>query len=277
MENKNSFLGLPGAIIIAGAIIAIAIIWVKKPVDNNSIKSNQIQQQSENEIVDLSPIANYDHVLGNPEAPVKIIEYSDPSCPYCKVFNSTMFEIMDQFGPSGKVAWIYRSYPLDKPDQSGNILHPNAGFESKALECAASIGNNEIFWKYEKLFYETTPGVTAKTPDGLDRKQLPIMATKVGLDRSAFEDCLSGDENKSRVEAQFESGLKAGVTGTPTNFIVLDNSINKTATQYIENALIQYRIPEDLLRVTNNGKVIVMAGAMPKTLIVGLLNTLIGR
>ncbi len=276
MENKptSSFLTLPGAIIVAGAIIAIAIIWVKKPANISApvITDNAQQQNATN--VNLASVTSEDHILGNPNAEIKFVEYSDPSCPYCKTFNPTMVDIMNQYGPSGKVAWVYRSFPLDTPDQNGNILHPNANHESQALECAATVGGNDKFWAFEKKLYETTPSVTGQTPNGLDQSLLPVIAKDVGIDQSAFSNCLNDGQEKQTVKDQALSGANAGVSGTPTSFIVLGDAINPTTVKYIQTALIQYRVPSDLLFISSDKKTIVMSGALPKALITGLIDSL---
>ncbi|MEA2715657.1 MAG: hypothetical protein QOG91_685 [Candidatus Parcubacteria bacterium] len=277
MENpsRSSLITLPGAIIVAAAIIAIALIWVNKPspVSNTADQTAAANQPQ----INLSPVSAADHILGNPNAPLKIVEYSDPSCPYCKAFNPTMVGIMDQYGPNGKVAWIYRHFPLDKPDANGNVLHPNAGHEAEAMECAASLGGNDKFWAFEKRLYEVTPSVTGDTPAGLDQKKLPEIAAAVGLDQIAFNDCLARGDFKDKIEAQYVSGINAEVSGTPTSFIVLGDSVNQSAQDYVANALLQYRVPPNLLYVSDDHKTIVMSGAMPKALVDGLLGTLVGN
>ncbi len=216
MDSKpQSFLTLPAAVIIAGALIAIAIIWIKRPATNYVATSPQAQLAD----VSMAPIGNSDHILGNPNAQIKIVEYSDPSCPFCKLFNPVMKQIMDQYGAKGQVAWIYRHFPLDKPDADGNILHKNAGHEAQALECAASLGGNAVFWKYEERLYDITPSVTPETPNGLDQKQLPVIAKYVGLDAVAFNSCLESGQFKDKVEKEYLDGINAGVSGTP--FVVL--------------------------------------------------------
>ncbi len=80
-----------------------------------------------------------DHILGNANAPVVIVEYSDSDCPYCQKFHATMHQVKDKYGD--KVAWVYRHYPLDG-------LHPKARMEAEASECVAKLSNNETFWKY---------------------------------------------------------------------------------------------------------------------------------
>jgi protein-disulfide isomerase len=272
MENKsNNLLTIPGAIIIAAAIVAIAIIYVKKPaapVVVDSQKSEDAQKSGFS--INVAPVTATDHILGNPNAPIKIVEYSDPSCPYCKTFNPTMIDVMDAYGPSGKVAWIYRAFPLDTPDSQGRILHPNAGNESRALECVASLGGNEKFWKFEQQLY----GIPA-TATGLDQSQLPIMAKALGIDTAAFNACLASKDAKDKVDSQSLSGANAGVSGTPTSFFVIDKTVNPSTVTYIANALVQYHIPQDMLSVSDDKKLILMSGALPKAMVTGIIDSLL--
>jgi protein-disulfide isomerase len=217
-QRANPLLTLPGAIIIGCAIIAIAIIWTNKPAaPSDSSAIGELKPSTE---INLAPVTAADHILGNPNAPIIIVEYSDSSCPFCKIFHPTMKRIMDEYGASGDVAWVYRHFPLDKADENGFILHPNAGKEAEAMECAAKIGGNEKFWAYTNRLYEVTPSVTQATPGGLDQKQLPVIASDVGLDVSSFNECLSSGQFKSKVEAQYIDGLNAGVSGTPYSVIL---------------------------------------------------------
>ena len=276
MDNntpRGSFVTLPAAIIIAAAIIGIAIIYVKKPIATAPVANDDQKAAS----IQLAPVTAADHILGNPNAAIKIVEYSDPSCPYCKTFNPTMTAIMDKYGPTGDVAWIYRHYPLDKPGPEGQVLHPNANHEAQAMECAASLGGNDIFWKFEKALYTATPSVTQATPNGLDQKKLPDIAKSVGLDVVSFNECLTSGQFKDKVEAEYTAGVNAGVSGTPTNFFVLSGTVDQKAIDYVTNALIQYKISPELLHASPDKKIIVMAGAMPVDMISGLISTLIGK
>ena len=213
--SKN-FGPIPTAIVIAAVIIAGSIIYVKKPAPSPSIvATNNAGQQTV-----LKQVTSADHILGNPNAPIKIVMFSDPSCPYCKVFYTTMTQTMKQYGAAGQVAWVYRAFPLDKPDANGNVLHKNAGQESQALECAAAIGGNDKFWAYTNRLYEVTPSVTPATPGGLDQTQLPVIAKYVGLDVTKFNNCLSSGQEAAAVEAQYVDGINAGVSGTPSSFII---------------------------------------------------------
>lgn len=215
-KQPHPLLTLPSAIIIAGVIIAVAIIWTqgsRQPIADTDPAPKPVQ-------ISYTAITKDDHILGNPNAIVKILEYSDPSCPYCKTFNPTMEKIMAEYGPDGKVAWVYRAFPLDKPAPNGSVLHPNAGHQSQAIECAASIGGNEKFWNYEKAWYETFPlqGATGRSLSD-DSKQLIEIAKTVGLDSVAFNECLTSGSTKDKIEKQYLAGINDGVSGTPHSII----------------------------------------------------------
>ena len=82
-----------------------------------------------------------DHILGNPDAEIVIIEYSDLECPYCKKFSEIMKEVMTE--SNGNVAWVYRHW----------VVHPGALPKAGAAECVAQIKGNDAFWKYTDLVF----------------------------------------------------------------------------------------------------------------------------
>lgn len=205
MEKQN--LAVPIAIVIAGVIIAGAVFYssTKTPANNNA---DQIPPKDSQEITGLKDVSSEDHILGNPDAQLAIVEFSDTECPYCKNFHQTMNQIMDEYGKTGKVKWIYRHFPLD-------ALHDKTRKEAEATECAADLGGNEKFWAYINRLYEITP-----SNNGLDLAELPKIATYVGLDKKAFESCLASGKFASKVEANYQDGLSTGVEGTPYSVII---------------------------------------------------------
>jgi protein-disulfide isomerase len=221
MEQKT-LINLPSAIILSATIIAVALIYINRPANTNLVPNKNTEQN-----INLPAITKEDYILGNPKADIKIVEYSDPSCPFCKIFHNTMRQVMQQYGASGKVAWVYRHFPLDKPDANGDILHPNAGRESQAFECAGSLGGNDKFWAYVNRLYEITPSVTGESPKGLDPKKLPEIAKEVGLDTIAFNECLASEQFKQKVEKSYLDGINAGVQATPHSVIVVSGTDTK--------------------------------------------------
>src|SRR3989338_6483026 len=101
-EQPHSVLNIPTAIIIAGAIVAGSIIYTMKPAPSNQAAALA------GITANVKAVSAQDHILGNPNAKIKIVEYSDPSCPFCKIFHNTMTKIMGEYGAGGNVAWVYR-------------------------------------------------------------------------------------------------------------------------------------------------------------------------
>ena len=199
-------LTLPVAVIIAGIIIAGAVIITS---DNATPTSNNAdtKKPAKTEIA-LREISKDDHILGNPNAKLIIVEYSDTECPFCKHFHPTMKKVMEEYGKSGKVAWVYRHFPLD-------VLHSKARKEAEATECATELGGNAKFWEYLDRLFEITP-----SNDGLNLEELPKIAEFVGLDATAFNKCLDSGKYADKVEADFQDARSAGGTGTPYSVIV---------------------------------------------------------
>ena len=222
MKDNKSMLTMPGAVIVAGAIIAIAIIWTQGPKNAGSGSSTDAAKAIQGQLpqVTMAPLSSADHILGDPVAPIKFVEYSDPSCPYCQMFNPTMEQIISEYGPTGKVAWVYRQFPLDQPDANGDILHPNAGRQAQAFECAAALGGNTAFWAYEKTWFNTFPSDGAEEASDIDDQQIAATAKSAGLDAVPFNDCLSSGRFKTRVEQEYTDGINAGVDGTPYLVII---------------------------------------------------------
>jgi protein-disulfide isomerase len=122
-----------------------------------------------------------------------------------------MNSIVDTYGKDGKVAWVYRHFPISYGD---NPLHKNAAKEAEATECAAELGGSDMFWKYLDEIYATTP-----SNDGLDLSQLPEIAVKVGLDKAKFQTCLDSGKYAAKVKESYDESLKAGAQGTPYTII----------------------------------------------------------
>lgn len=206
MEEKTSF-AVPGAIIIAGLVIAGAIYYKDgspRPAGQAAAPGAVDNAKLEN----LKPVSAQDHILGDPKAPIKIVEFSDLECPFCKEFHKTMLQVMTQYGPSGQVAWIYRHFPLDQ-------LHSRARKEAEAAECAFNLGGNDKFWSYITKVFEVTP-----SNNGLDPAQLPIIAKNLGLDQTAFTQCQTSGQTAAAVEVQSQEALKIGGNGTPFPIVI---------------------------------------------------------
>ena len=93
-KPKSNILNIPTAIIIAGAIIAGSVLYTNTNENTKKVaKLNSLGFEEQFKAVTVD-----DHILGNPNAEIKIVEYSDTSCPFCKVFHNTMRKIVADYG-----------------------------------------------------------------------------------------------------------------------------------------------------------------------------------
>lgn len=220
MTGKSSLLNKATPIMMVVIVIlafAVGAMWQKINTLQNGILQPKEQQQAQvadkntavapkYEVQDLEKISDEDHIRGNKNAKIALIEYSDFECPFCKKFHPTAQQALEEYGD--QIMWVYRHFPLDQ-------LHPKADKEAEAVECAAKFGGEDAFWALTDKIYEITPA-----NNGLDLDALPDLAAEIGLNRATFETCLDSGEMAQKVEDQYQSGLRAGVTGTPGNILL---------------------------------------------------------
>jgi len=181
------------ALIIAGAIVLATMIYVKEappiqlPQKEDSLSGISIEGRP---------------VLGNAEAPVTLIEFTDFECPFCARYaNDTFFQIKKEYVDTGKVKMVFKYFPL-----------PFYSLAQKAAEAAECAKDQEKFWEYkEKLF------LNQSVWKGLD--DLKKYGQDLGLDTEEFNNCLDSGKSREKVTKDLEDGKDAGVTGTPTFFI----------------------------------------------------------
>ncbi|MFZ2522830.1 MAG: thioredoxin domain-containing protein [Minisyncoccia bacterium] len=199
---------IPLSIVIAGAIMAGALYYSNLKVKTQEAVIDTVQKVAEGSVVKMRPVTAEDHILGNPSAEVIIVEYSDTECPFCKQFHNTLRRVMNDYGKDGKVAWVYRHFPIDS-------LHSKARKEAEATECANDLGGPAKFWEYINLLYDTT-----QSNNSLDLAKLPEFAKAIGLDVKAFNACLSSGKFAAKVEADYQDAIGAGGQGTPNSIII---------------------------------------------------------
>jgi len=215
-QNSGKWM-LSISILVAGVMISGAVIY---SVGKNSLESQKatgntatVAQQTQpvfgsGSEENIKPIRDDDHILGNPDAPVKLVEFSDTECPFCKRFHPTMKQVMDEYGKNGQVAWVYRHFPLDQ-------IHPKARKEAEATECANELGGNQKFWAYVDRLFEVTP-----SNNNLDPAELPKIAEYVGLDVAKFNSCWNSGKYAQHVADDLADAINSGGQGTPYNIVI---------------------------------------------------------
>lgn len=205
MPQQN--LSVPIAIVAAGALIAAALYFA----GNTGAPADTGTAPEPKEVVAVSPS---DHILGDPNAPVKVIEYSDLECPFCKQFHVTMKTIIDEYGKNGQVAWVYRHFPLTQ-------IHPNAPKLAEASECVAEQLGNAAFWTFLDAIFAAAPGNAR-----FDMTKLTQTAVSVGANGATFDECVASGKFKSKVEQQFNDAVASGGQGTPHNIVITASGEN---------------------------------------------------
>lgn len=216
IATKSSFdkkqLITPIAIIVAGALIAFGLYaGGKKDKDANgqAILGGALSAPK----VEIAKVTDNDHIRGNKDAKIVIVEYSDIECPFCKIYHETMKKIHSEY-KADEVAWVYRHFPLSYGDQ---VLHKNAAKEAEATECVNEIGGQDKFWLFIDELYATT-----KSNDGLDLATLPDLGDKIGVDKEKLKACIDSGKYANKIKESYEAGLKAGALGTPYTVILFN-------------------------------------------------------
>ncbi len=178
------------------AVVAIAVI----------LNERAVAGQHENTDASYSLIARdiqeNDHVIGDRNAPIKIIVYSDLSCIYCKVFDETyMPKIQKDFGAS--VVFVYRHLPL--------AIHPKARLEAIASECVSAQKGDAGFWKFRDDIY-----AVPTYQEGLSAEKLRALAVSLGVKSSAYDSCMTDPATAAHVDKDTLEGSVAGLTMVPS-------------------------------------------------------------
>lgn len=214
--SRTNAVFLPASILVAALLISGTIIWTtQRQAPLGVAAALPAAEEPTGDLEAMTPVTDADHIRGNSDAPVKLVEYSDTECPFCKQFHSTLQEVMDTYGKEGKVAWIYRHLPLDQ-------LHAKARKEAVATECAAEQGGDDAFFAYLDRLFAITP-----SNDGLDAAELPKIAQYVGLDTAKFNACLGSGKYDAHIEAEAQNAQATGGSGTPWTIVV-----GKDGTKY---------------------------------------------
>ena len=199
-EQTNKFL-IPGAIVLAAIVVAVAVIYsVNEPSAQNR-KGN-----SETAALGALPtVSSTDFVLGDQNAPVTFIEYGDFQCPFCgKFFKETESALREKYIKTGKVKFIYRDFAF---------LGPESTWAANAASCAGEQGK---FWEYHDYLYSNQ---RSENQGAFGKDNLKGFAKVLSLDSAKFNACLDSEKYNDAISKETKAGSGAGVSGTPANFI----------------------------------------------------------
>jgi protein-disulfide isomerase len=193
--SENHYL-LPWSIIIAGIIIALAIV-----LSGNG--NARVAQGGSVLEATVDPITEADHIRGPRDAEVYLIEFSDFRCGYCGVYHDTVTQLLEEYQG---LAWVYRHTPY----QPG-------GYEAAiASECVAQLGGTDLFWEFvDTVFADQSV---------LRDEWYTQFAAEKGLDAAAFAECQQDTGAHDALFAQHVDNAQAvGAQGTPYTVLLTKN------------------------------------------------------
>lgn len=150
-----------------------------------------------------------DPVIGNSDAPITIVEFSDFQCPFCARFHTqTLPSILEEYIEQGKVKLVFRDFPIQS-------IHPNALPASVAAECAND--QNKFREMHDMLFEKQSEWNKIETADALSL--FSQYASSMQLDQGVFDSCLTSGKHIPEIQNDLNDGREYGVTGTPGFFV----------------------------------------------------------
>jgi len=149
-----------------------------------------------------------DPVLGDKNAKVTLIDFTDYECPFCKrYYDETFSQIKKDYLDTGKIKYVVRDLPLS--------FHANAHKEAQAAECAREQGGDAAYYKYHDEIFKRT----ASNGTGLALDKLSVIANDLGLNGNTLQSCLDSEKYKGEVDKDLADASAVGASGTPTFFI----------------------------------------------------------
>jgi protein-disulfide isomerase len=149
------------------------------------------------EIDNMRELASRGFVMGDPQASVTIVEFSDFQCPYCARLSTTLDSLLSTY--PGRIRIVYRHFPID-------VLHPQARKAAMAAECAGQQGRFHEF--HDAMFAD---------PKGIGEKPWEVHAEASGVaDLDVFASCMGSEAVAERLREDSLAAESVGLTGTPT-------------------------------------------------------------
>ena len=167
----------------------------------------------EEKITTQSLIQNGSPIMGNPNAPITIVEWGDYQCTFCYKFHQSSKDILiEEYVNTGRINFVFRDFPLNGP---GSVLAAQASY------CADDQGK---YWEYHDEIYKNWAG---ERTGWVTRQSLDQFANTVGLDLVQFNKCLDDEKYQQRVLENEKFGVKIGIKATPSFLIFNNEKITK--------------------------------------------------
>jgi protein-disulfide isomerase len=152
------------------------------------------------------PVRADEHIQGSPDAAIVLVEYGDYQCPHCARAHPILKRLQRMFGV--KLGVVFRNFPLTE-------IHPHALHAAEAAESVGTQLGNDAYWRMHDAIYEHQ----RESPTALSDENLLRYGAAAGADPAIIARDLESDAYLERIQADFSSGVRSGVNGTPSFFI----------------------------------------------------------
>lgn len=162
--------------------------------------------------LNLAGGVDVDHIRGLPDAPVRIVEFTDFECPACRNFYIELEEILPEFGD--KVALVYKNYPLDMScnRSMSHQMHPHACFAAMFARCAGEQGQ---FWSAAEFLFTADIFARDRSPKEFEQELLAVSGM-LSLDQEALKVCLDSGRHREKIQRDIDEANDLRLSGTPS-------------------------------------------------------------
>lgn len=197
---------------MASITIVIVILGTNGSFDEQGLiiePSPKIEQVGPAKITMDTFLLNGSPILGDPNAPITLVEFGDYQCHYCNVFfESIEDDIIKNYVETGKVKMIFKDY---------NIIGPDSVKASQGAHCANDQG---LFWEYHDILYSNWTGENNGWASGTN---LANFAQEVGLDTNEWSECMIQQKHSQTILNSNDDAKALELTGTPAFFVINSN------------------------------------------------------
>jgi len=205
--HQNFF--LPLSIVTAAVLISGSIIYstgLKKIAQTSDLSKGVSTTDTINN--SNGDLIDDDAILGDPKAPVTMVEFGDYQCPFCgRFFSRVEPQLKTDYIASGKVKMVYRDFAF---------LGPESLTAALAAQCAGEQGK---YWAYHDKLFQTEIADGAENNGNLTPALMKSLAQELNLNMTQFNSCFDSKKYSQEIEKDYNDGVKAGVSGTPTIFV----------------------------------------------------------
>ena len=216
--NSNSKIHGP-SIVYGGTITAVIVLIFSfggefmQPVEKEITEEPIIKEERNEQLTLDTFFSNTSPALGNPNAPLILIEFGDYQCHFCNVyFQDTEHKIIKNYVDTGKVKILFKDF---------TIIGPDSVSASHIAHCAGEQGK---FWEYHNILYNNWNG---ENNGWASKQNLLKFANEIDLDMEKLIECDNENRYRATIDSSNNDARVLGLTGTPAFYVISNTDIQR--------------------------------------------------